>query len=201
MKIIVVGGKGTIGSRVVQELSPRYEVLTAGRKEADLVCDITSEESIRSMFKQVGEFDALVATIGRVHFEDFEKMTSAKYMVGLLDKLMGQVNLVSIGTKFIKDKGSFTLTSGTLNCDPIKTASSGSMVNGAIEGFIKAAAIELPRGIRINAVSPTVILESMEKYASYFRGFKPVSAQEAALAYSKSVEGLQTGQVYRVGYP
>jgi NAD(P)-dependent dehydrogenase (short-subunit alcohol dehydrogenase family) len=196
MKIIVVGGKGIIGSAVVKELSSRHEVPVAGRHGGDLVCDITSEESIREMFAKAGQFDAVVATVGTVHFEDFARMTSAKYQIGLNDKLMGQVNLVLIGAQLIQDKGSFTLTSGILSCDPIRTGSSASMVNSAIEGFVKAAAIELPRQIRINAVCPTVITESMGLYGPYFRGFEPISAAKAALAYSKSVEGLQTGQVY-----
>jgi NAD(P)-dependent dehydrogenase (short-subunit alcohol dehydrogenase family) len=176
----------------------RHEVLVAGRGDEELTCDMTSEDSIRKMYAKAGRFDALVATVGSVHFEDFSKMTAAKYYIGLNDKLMGQVNLVLIGLHFINKPGSFTLTSGILNHDPIREGSSASMVNGAIDGFVKAAAIEMPNQVRINAVSPTVIEEAMDVYAPYFRGFVPVSAAKAALAYSKSVEGLQTGQVYRV---
>jgi NAD(P)-dependent dehydrogenase (short-subunit alcohol dehydrogenase family) len=198
VKIIVIGGKGTIGSAVVKELSPRHEILVAGRQGGNLVCDITSEQSIRQMYIQAGKFDAVVATTGKVHFEDLSKMTAAKYQIGINDKLMGQVNLVLIGSEYIQDQGSFTLTSGVLSHDPIRTGSSASMVNRAIDGFVKGAAIELPRQIRINAVSPTVILESMGIYGPYFRGFDPVPVAKAALAYSKSVEGLQTGQIYHV---
>lgn len=200
MKVIVVGGRGLIGSAVVKELSPRHKILIAGHNIGDLICDITSEESIRQMFTQAGDFDAVVMTTGDVHFEDFSQMTAAKYHIGLNDKLMGQVNIVLIGSQFIREKGSFTLTSGILSQDPIRTGSSASMVNAAIEGFVRGAAIELPRQIRINVVSPTVITESMDVHGSYFRGFDPVPVHKAALAYSKSVEGLQTGQVYRVGY-
>jgi NAD(P)-dependent dehydrogenase (short-subunit alcohol dehydrogenase family) len=198
MKIIVIGGKGTIGSAVVKELSSRHEILIAGRKNGDLTCDITSEESIRHMFMQAGKFDALVATTGTVHFEDLSKMNLAKYHIGLKDKLMGQVSLVLIGLEYIQDKGSFTLTSGVLSHDPIRTGSSASMVNSAVDGFVRGAAIEMPRQIRINAVSPTVIVESMDMYGSYFRGFDPIPVAKVALAYSKSVEGLQTGQIYEV---
>ncbi|MDF2690948.1 MAG: hypothetical protein K0S29_803, partial [Gammaproteobacteria bacterium] len=98
------------------------------------------------------------------------------------------------------DGGSFTLTSGLLNQDPIKFGSSAGMVNGALEGFVTAAAIEMPRGIRINIVSPTMIKESADSYASYFLGYVPVPASIAAQAYVKSVEGLQTGKTYRVGW-
>src|ERR1700678_351022 len=114
MRIIVIGGKGTIGSAVAQELRQRHEVLIAGRSDCDLVCDVTSEESIRAMFAQAGQFDAVITTLGKAVWEDFEQMNSAKYHVGLNDKLMGQVNVVLIGREFIQDSGSFTLTSGIL---------------------------------------------------------------------------------------
>lgn len=198
MKVIVVGGTGTIGSFIVKELAARHEVLAAGHSSGDLRCDIGSEDSIREMFNNAGKFDALVAAAGNVHFEELTHMNSAKYRVGLDHKLMGQVNLVLIGSTFINDGGSFTLTSGILNHDPIRTGSSASMVNGALEGFVTGAAIELPRGIRINVVSPTVLAESLGIYGPYFRGFQSSPGAKVALAYSKSVEGLQTGQIYRV---
>lgn len=198
MRIIVVGGTGTIGKAIVEELLPRHEVLIAGYNNGDLTCDITSEKSIRDMYKKAGKFDAVVSATGKVHFGEFSEMTAEKYHIGLNDKLMGQVNLVLIGREYIQDKGSFTLTSGVLTYDPIRAGTSASMVNGAIEAFVRAAAIELPRHLRINAVSPTVIAEAMGAYAPYFRGFDPVPAAKAALAFSKSVEGLQTGQVYQV---
>ena len=198
MKIIVIGAKGTIGNAVVQDLAQRHEIVKVGKNGKDFQCDIRDENSIRELFKTVGEFDALVSAVGNVHFGVFEEMTNDLYQIGLQDKLMGQVNLVLIGKEYIKDKGSFTLTSGILAHDPIRAGTSASMVNGAIESFVRAASIEMPKGLRINVVSPTVILESMPQYAPYFRGFEPVPASRAALAYSKSVEGLQTGQIYRV---
>lgn len=196
MKVIIFGGTGTIGSAVAKELSPRHEIITVGKTSGDFQCDIQDANDILKLFKEIGQFDALISTTGNVHFESFEKMTGELYQIGLQDKLMGQVNLVLIGREFIKDQGSFTLTSGILSHDPIVAGSSASMVNGAIDSFVQAAAIEMPRGIRINAVSPTVILESMPTYAPYFRGYEPIPASRAALAYSKSVEGRQTGKVY-----
>lgn len=125
-------------------------------------------------------------------------MHSADYAVGLQDKLMGQVNLVLIGREFVSEGGSFTLTTGVLNRDPIVQGTSASMVNGAVDAFVKAAAIEMPRGQRINSVSPGVIVEAMDAYAPFFRGFEPVPSARAALAYAKSVEGARSGQVYCV---
>ncbi|MCD6045769.1 MAG: short chain dehydrogenase [Gammaproteobacteria bacterium] len=199
MKIIVIGATGTIGRAVFQELNPRHEVIAAGYSHGDIQVDISDMQSIEAMYQQVKNIDAVVLATGQVHFGKLADMTEKEYAIGLNNKLMGQVNVVLAGMKYLNDRGSFTLTSGILSRDPIQYGSSASMVNAAIDAFVKSAALELPRSLRINSVSPTVITESMEDYAAYFRGFESVAAARAALAYSKSVEGLQTGQVYWVG--
>ena len=198
MRVLIIGATGIIGEAVVGELGPRHDILTAGRNSGDLRVDITSPESIQAMYKHAGAVDAVVSATGKVKFAPLEAMTAADYEVGLKDKLMGQVNLVLIGRSFLTEGGSFTLTTGVLDHDPIRQGTSASMVNGAVNAFVLAAAIELQRGHRINAVSPGVIEEAMPGYAPFFRGFEPVPAARAALAYAKSVEGAQTGQVYRV---
>lgn len=198
MNILIVGASGTIGKAVVKELGDRHEIVTAGRSSGDLKIDITDLTSIESAYKQVGKIDAVVCTAGKVKFAPFEEMDEAGYSVGLKDKLMGQVNLVLIGRKYVNDNGSFTLTTGVLDRDPIVEGSSASMVNGAVNAFVLSSAIEMKRGLRINSVSPGVIEEAMDAYGAYFRGFKPVPAATAALAYSKSVEGKLTGQVFEV---
>ncbi len=124
-------------------------------------------------------------------------MTAKEFEIGLRDKLMGQINLVIEGRSSVEPGGSFTLISGVLSHDPIRYGVSASLVNAAIDGFVRAAAIELAP-IRINAVSPTVLEESMDAFGAYFRGFEPVPARRVALAYVKSIEGAQTGEVYGV---
>jgi NAD(P)-dependent dehydrogenase (short-subunit alcohol dehydrogenase family) len=198
MKVIVVGGTGTIGKAVVAELAPRHEIIPVGKSSSDVQVDITSTDSIRAMFEQIGHFDALVSATGSVHFGAFEEMNESHYQVGIRSKLMGQVNLVLIGREYVKDRGSFTLTSGILSHDPIRLGSNASMVNAAIDGFVIGAAIEMPRGVRINAVSPGIVEESVAKIGQFFRGHEPVPLSRVALAYSKSVEGLRTGQIFQV---
>lgn len=197
MKIILIGASGTLGKAVRQQLSPLHDVLLAGRNGADIQVDITDISSVQRMYAN-RQFDAVVCAAGNVHFGPLSEMTPAQYGIGLADKLMGQVNLVLAGQSHIADGGSFTLISGVLSHDPIAWGSSASMVNAALDAFVRAAAIELPRGIRINSVSPTVLLESMDQYGAYFRGFKPVAAADVALAIAKSVEGSQTGRTYHV---
>ncbi|WMC09847.1 short chain dehydrogenase [Oceanimonas pelagia] len=198
MRIILIGATGHIGKAVAAELKQRHEVITAGRSSGDLIMDITDPKSIRSAFEQAGNFDAVICCAGHTTWKPFVEMTYEDYEFGLKDKLMGQVNLVLIGREYINDNGSFTLSTGVTDHDPIPMGSSASMVANAISGFVMAAAIEMPRGQRINVVSPGVIEEAMGTYGAFFRGHCPVPAARAALGYAKSVEGLQNGQTFRI---
>jgi len=196
-KVLLVGASGTLGRAVHKQLAARHEILAASRN-GKLKVDITDDASMHRLFKQTGKLDALVCAAGHVHFGALAEMTPELFAVGLRDKLMGQVNLAMLGAEYLNDGGSITLITGILAEHPIRMGSSASMVNGALEAFVRAAAIELPRGIRINAVSPNVFVESMPGYAPFFRGFEAIPVARAALAFSRSVEGAQTGQVYRV---
>ncbi|MFD3300082.1 short chain dehydrogenase [Aquipseudomonas alcaligenes] len=198
MKIILVGAGGTIGQAIDRELRERHDIVRVGRNSGELQVNIADPASIRRLFEQTGPFDALISAAGNAHFGALEDLSAKEFAVGLDDKLMGQINLVLIGREFANDGASFTLTSGVLSEDPIRYGAAVSTVNAALDGFVRAAAIELPRGLRINGVSPTILEESLPAYGPYFRGFKAVPAATVALAYAKSAEGRQTGQVYRV---
>jgi NAD(P)-dependent dehydrogenase (short-subunit alcohol dehydrogenase family) len=200
MKILIVGGTGTIGKAVAQTLQADHELIRAGRTRGDLQVDIESVDSIEKMYQTAGAVDAVVSTAGTVVFEALENFTSEQYYVGLNNKLMGQVNLVLCGIKHLSDNGSFTLTSGILNEQPVQSSSSAAMANGAIDAFVRAAAIELPRGLRINSVSPTLITESIPLFGDAFKGFEPSPAAKVAMAYQKSIEHKFTGKVFQVGH-
>jgi NAD(P)-dependent dehydrogenase (short-subunit alcohol dehydrogenase family) len=197
MKILVVGASGTLGGAIVAELAPRHTIIAASRSSGERV-DLTDIDSIRALYGRIGKVDAVVSAIGKVHFAPLIDMTAELYDIGIKDKLMGQVNLVQEGLKHVHDSGSFSLTSGILGYDPIRTGASAAMVNAAIDGYVRAAAIDMPRGLRINSISANVFIEAMDVYGPYFRGFKPIPVADAALAFVKSVEGAQTGQTYRV---
>ncbi|MGN6495109.1 MAG: short chain dehydrogenase [Agriterribacter sp.] len=197
MKIVIVGATGTIGKHIVNALGNEHEIVKVGSKSGDLQVKIDAPASIKKMYETVGAFDALICAAGEGHFGPLEQMTDGDFRKSINSKLMGQVNLVLIGQHYIKPSGSFTLTSGSLAHDPVLLTSSLSAVNSAIEGFVKAAAIELKNDVRINAVSPTVVEESPE-YFPFFPGVMPVSMVSVANAYKKSVLGAQTGLVYPV---
>ena len=199
MKIVVIGASGTLGRAVCAQLKQRHQVIEVGATRGDHHVDATSLPSVERLFHEIGRVDAVVTTLGKVHFGPFQEMTADQFWIGLRDKLMGQVNVVLAAQHHVSDGGSFTLTGGILAEEPIREGINATTVNFALEGFVRGAAIELPRGLRINLVSPTVLEESLGAYGPYFRGFEAVSAERAALAFCRSVEGAQTGRVYKVG--
>lgn len=199
MKVLLVGASGILGTAVAHALRDTAEVITASRNDARKV-DLTDPDSIARLYERVGTVDAVACTAGVTPYKPLGELTRTDYLAGLTDKLLGQVELVRQGIDHLADGGSFTLVSGVLAYDPIVTGSVAATVNGALDAFVRAAAIELPRGQRINAVSATVFEEAWDAYGDFFPGYKPVPVAEAARAYAKSVFGRQTGQVFRVGY-
>lgn len=198
MKIVIVGASGTIGSAVSELLAKDHQVIRVGHSRGDATVDMRDQASIQALFDQIGTFDALVVASGSVAFNALTEMSDEQWQLGLQSKLMGQINLTRAAIPHLSDRGSITLISGILSEDPINWGVSATTINGAIEHFVKAAACELPRGLRINVVSPAVLEESMGKYGDFFPGFVPVPAARVAQAYKKSVLGVQTGQIFRV---
>jgi NAD(P)-dependent dehydrogenase (short-subunit alcohol dehydrogenase family) len=198
MRIMVIGATGAVGKCAVDELSARHEVISVGRSSGDIKVDIEDVESIRAMYREAGKVDAVVSAVGHGHFGAVHEMSTEQFMKGINHKVLPQVNLVLEGFDFVNDGGSFTLTSGVLNRDPIPGGSCAAAANGALDGFVLGAAVDMPRGIRINAVSPEVLEVSRQKYDGFFRGHVHVSNEAVGLAYSKAVEGCLNGQVFVV---
>ncbi len=196
MKIIIVGATGTMGKHLTSAFEKEHEVISVADKGGDIQTDITSTESIENMFKQVGPFDALISTAGPTYVGPWVTLTDKTFRKAVEGKMMGQINLVLIGQHYINPKGSFTLISGALTHDPQKNFANASAANGAVEAFVRAAAIELENGIRINAVSPTVI-ENSPHYFPYFPGDIPVTMQQLEYGFRKSIFGANTGQVIK----
>jgi NAD(P)-dependent dehydrogenase (short-subunit alcohol dehydrogenase family) len=193
MRILLIGGTGVVGKAAALGLK-RHDVVVAGRSSVVKV-DLMDETSIHELFDKVGAVDAVVSAAGHTHFGPLAEMTTEQFRKGLNDKLMGQINLVLIGQHKVKDGGSITLTSGVTNRDVIRKGANAAAVNGGLDAFVKSAAIEMPRGIRINVVSPGLLEESAVAYDGFFPGHQPVSSARVGLAYAKSVEGALTGQV------
>ena len=198
MKILVVGGKGTIGKKVSEHLAKKHEIVIAGRTSGDVQVDIADSASIKAMFETIGKFDAIVCIAGEAKWGAFDSLTEDDYYIGLRSKLMGQVNLVRIGKDYLNENGSITLSTGILADFPVATTTSAAMVNGGIHSFVKAVALELRTQCRVNVVSSGLVEDSVYKYEDYFPGHNPIPMFKIVNGYVKSVEGHDTGLIIRM---
>ncbi len=195
MKIIVVGAAGDIGQAACKDLGERHDIVTVGRSGGDYRVDVTDLDAVKALYQKVGTFDAVVSCAGDATFAPLREFDQDAFMVGLRQKVMGQINLVLAGLDVIADCGSFTLTSGVLDRDPIRMGTNAATANSALAGFVTSAAIEMPRSLRVNVVSPGLLDVSAPRYGEWFAGHKPVPSRDVGLAYAKCVEGAITGQV------
>lgn len=198
MRILLIGGNGTIGKKVSDHLSKKHEVLIAGRNSGDVVVDIVNSQSIQAMFASIGNVDAIACIAGDAKWAAFESMTEEDFYIGLKSKLMGQVNLVRIGLNYLNAGGSFTLTTGILADHPVELTTSAAMVNGGIHSFVKAVSLELKNDIRINVVSSGLVEDAVEKYEAYFPGHNPIPMNKVINGYVKSIQGKGTGEIIRM---
>jgi len=198
MKILIIGGKGTIGKRICDFLSKKHEIIIGGRNSGDVVVDISKRDSIETMFESIGKIDAVVCAAGEAKWAPFDSMSEEDFYIGLRSKLMGQVNIVRVGQNYLNPGGSFTLTTGILADNPVLQTTSAALVNGGIHGFVKAVSLELRDNLRINVVSPGLVEDSAQEYEAYFPGHTPVTMQKVIDGYIKSIEGNASGEIIRI---
>ena len=198
MKILIIGGHGTIGNKVVSHFKKEDTVLIAGRTSGDFTVDIANSNSIKDMFEAIGTLDAIICIAGEAKWADFNELTEDDYYIGIKSKLMGQVNLVRIGQHYLNPKGSITLSTGILADDPVIKTASASMVNGGIHSFVQAVALEIENGIRINVVSSGMVEDAYEKYKDYFPGHNPIPMNKVINGYVRSVKGKWNGEIIRI---
>ena len=198
MRVLVVGGTGLIGSAVAKALlAAGHEVIPVNRHTTPITADITDSSSVRAMYGKVGRVDAVVCAAGDARRKPLAQMTDDDFAFALKSKLMGQVNVVRYGIDHVNDGGSFTVTTGVLARKPIPGSELYTMVNCALEGFMRAAILELPRGIRFNVISPPWLTETLQ--ALNMKGVPGLPADVVAKAYVKSVTGRDNGQVIEPG--
>lgn len=193
MRVVIIGATGTIGKAVVSALKGRHELVQVSRSEGDHQVDISDKASIESLFESIGPFDALVSAAGQAKFGPLDGLSDADFQFSLNNKLMGQVNLVRVGLRHVRDNGSFTLTSGVLADEPIPGSAAISLVNAGIEGFARAASLEAPEGVRINVVSPPWVSETLRAMGR--DGDAGLPAATVARAYVESIQGSRNGEV------
>jgi len=193
MKVIVIGASGTIGRAVVRALEGRHEVVQASAGKSPVKVDLASKESLAAMFKTVGRVDAVICAAGLAAFNPLRELTDKDFALSCANKLMGQVNLVRTAMNYVNDRGTIILTAGILSRRPMKGSAAISMVNAGLEGFCRAAALEMPRCIRLNVVSPGWVTETLKLYKMDPAGGTP--AEAVARTYVKALEGVMSGEV------
>jgi len=185
MKIIIIGATGTLGKIVTHSLR-EHEIITVGRNIGDLIADISIASSIENLYKKISNIDAVICLAGDSITAPLPEMNEKKYLAGIEQKLLPQINLVLSGMHFLNDNGSFTLISGKMGEVPTKGSSGKALINGALHSFVTAAAQELPRGIRLNIVSPSKVSD--------------IADEDLEKAYRKCIETSINGEIVRVGY-
>ena len=200
MKVLVVGATGVLGQSVTGTLRDRgHEVLAASRTGQYRI-DLTSAASIESLYREVGPVDAVVCAAGSAPLAPLNELTYHDFVRGLANKALGQIELVRAGLDRVADGASFTLITGISAYEAVRNAAVNAAANGAIESFVRCAAAEATRGIRINSVCATIFTESVKEFGAEFPGYPSASTNQVAQAFVKSIEGIQTGQNYHVGF-
>ncbi|MBT8235085.1 MAG: short chain dehydrogenase [Bacteroidia bacterium] len=201
MKIVLIGGSGTIGSHVYRAFSKDHEVILANRRSPDFPVDIAKKESIEALFKKTGQVDAVICIAGEAKWADFDDLNESDFYIGIKSKMMGQVNLVKIAKEFLNPSGSITLTTGILGERPVPKTTSAALVNGAIHSFVLAFKQDYPEGPRVNVVAPGLVEDSYEKYKDYFPGHIPVPMVKVVEGYKRSVLSSARGELIRIYEP
>jgi len=195
MKILLIGATGMIGKAVTEELK-EHNIIKVGNKGGDYQVDIESQSSIEALFEHVGQVDAIISTTGLIAFAPLDALTDEQYAMTVNNKILGHINLFQVGKKYVSEGGSFTLTSGYVAQNPIPGSAAVSMVNAALDAFVKAAALELQETLRINTVSPRFVKETMEIMG--MDSSEGISAADTAKAYRHAVESNDTGKAMDV---
>lgn len=199
MKILLVGATGAIGEAAHTALAERgHDVLAAHRGSPDWPVDLADPQQISALLDKAGALDAVACAAGATPFGPIRELDRDAWLPGLNSKLLGQVELVRQATDQVRTGGSFTLITGIIGREQIRNGSAAAAINGALEAWVAAAATELRGRQRINAVSPTVLTESLGRYGDFFPGFPSVAGADVGQAYVRSIEGVDTGRVYAV---
>jgi NAD(P)-dependent dehydrogenase (short-subunit alcohol dehydrogenase family) len=191
MRIVVIGATGVIGSAVAEALvAAGHEVLRASRSSA-LSVDTRDSASIAALYKKVGPVDGVVVAAGEGRHLPLAELSEEDFAFAIKSKLMSQVNDVRLGVEHMRDDGVFVLTAGVFGHKPVPGVATYAVVNGGLDSFARAAATELPRGIRIATISPPWIKETAAKVGRT----GVLSAADNAQTYVAVIEGRIAGPV------
>jgi NAD(P)-dependent dehydrogenase (short-subunit alcohol dehydrogenase family) len=171
-KIMIVGGSSGMGLALAKRcLDDGANVIVVGRNESKLerarevlgntacletiVADITQEEQVSNLFKRTGRIDHIVSTAADIEgsytlLPSLELKAAQKVVES---KIFGPMLLAKHGAPVLPSNGSITFVSGIAAYRPAPRGAVVAAVNAALEGLVRALAVELAP-MRVNAVSP-----------------------------------------------
>lgn len=191
MRILLIGS-GTIGGAIAVALKG-HDVIRASRSNDEVKVDIREPESIRAMYAKVGRVDAVLCAAGSGAWKPLAELTDEDFEMSLHYKLMGQVNLIRYGLEHVNDGGVIAVTTGVLAHNPMPGSAAVSLLNGGLESFVRAAALEAPRGVRVNVISPPWVTETLEEMG--MTGVPGLPAAVVAKAYVDVLTSEDNGRV------
>ncbi|WP_395338144.1 short chain dehydrogenase [Ningiella sp. W23] len=192
--ILVIGASGLLGGEVVKLLSHNHHVIKSSYNDNAYPVDITDINSINTLLLKTGKVDGIICTAGMVRFVEWSKASDDDWAHGLKNKLMGQINLLRYGARYLNDGGCMVLTTGALAQHPIAGSAIVSTVNAGVEAAVKSAALELnDTNIRITAVSPGWVKETMQSMG--LDSTSGTAAKDIAIKYAQQIETGENGSI------
>jgi NAD(P)-dependent dehydrogenase (short-subunit alcohol dehydrogenase family) len=195
-KVVVIGGSSGIGLSTAElARSQGAEVIIASRNAERLnaaaaklgvtaiVADVTSDDSIASLFEKCGTVDHVVLTAAQLRSGPFRTVAMEDVRATMENKFWGAWRVARSAD--IRAGGSLTLVTGFLSIRPRPNSAIVGAANGALESLARSLALELAP-VRVNAVSPGII-------DTPIRAAMPEAARKDMLA--KTAAALPVGRV------
>ncbi|MGW4833786.1 short chain dehydrogenase [Amycolatopsis japonica] len=184
MKILVVGATGTIGAAVSSALTARGHKVLAASRSGEVKVDVEEPATVDALFAAEPGIEHVVCCAGSGSLVPVDGGADEEFTQGLQGKLLGQVFLLRHAIPHLPDGGSVTLTAGRIP-ETLRGSAFGVLTNAGLEAFVAAAARELPRGLRVNAVSPGWVRETLAALGEPEGG---TPAADVARSYVEAVE-------------
>jgi NAD(P)-dependent dehydrogenase (short-subunit alcohol dehydrogenase family) len=204
-RIVVMGGTSGIGLAVAQKVADQGAAIVVASSKEDNVnrakkllsgtaegvtVDLTSEESIKSFFGTIGEFDHLVYTAGEsLLTEPLETLSLERARKCFDIRFWGAFLALKYGARSIRRGGSIVLTSGMASRRPAKGRSMISSVCGAAEALTRSLAVELAP-LRVNLVCPGLVKTEL---------WDGMAAEAREAMYRRAEQNLLVGRVGEAG--
>lgn len=171
MKVLVTGGSGTLGKKIVELfLNEGYEVIYTYYKNnvsingaKGIYCDVSNEEDVKKIFLEIDNLDVIVNNAGISIDNTLEDKSSDEFRKVLDTNLVGVFNVIKYGSKKMK-KGSIINIASTNGIDTgYELSMDYDASKAGVISLTHNMAKYLAPNIRVNCVAPGWINTNMNK--------------------------------------